>query len=46
MNLRRMVPNLDVDDATTGHDFHEEFLGLRKELDMGWIVVDIVGHAG
>jgi hypothetical protein len=45
MDLRRIVPNLDVDDATTGHDFYEEFLGLRKEFGIGWIVVDIVGHA-
>jgi predicted enzyme related to lactoylglutathione lyase len=37
MILRRIVPNLNVDDATTGHDFYEEFLGLRKEFDMGWI---------
>jgi hypothetical protein len=34
---RRIVPNLNVDDATTGHDFYEDFLGLRKEFDMGWI---------
>ena len=37
MTLRRIVPNLNVDDATTGHDFYEEFLGLRKEFDMGWV---------
>ena len=37
MILRRIVPNLNVDDATTGHDFYEEFLGLRKEFDMGWV---------
>jgi len=35
MILRRIVPNLNVDNATTGHDFYEEFLGLRKEFDMG-----------
>jgi hypothetical protein len=35
MILRRIVPNLNVDDATTGHDFYEEFLGLRKQFDMG-----------
>jgi predicted enzyme related to lactoylglutathione lyase len=34
---RRIVPNLNVDDATTGHDFYEEFLGLRKEFDLGWV---------
>lgn len=37
MILRRIVPNLNVDNATTGHDFYEEFLGLQKEFDMGWI---------
>jgi predicted enzyme related to lactoylglutathione lyase len=37
MILRRIVPNLNVDDATTGHDFYEDFLGLRKEFDMGWV---------
>jgi len=37
MILRRIVPNLNVDNATSGHDFYEEFLGLRKEFDMGWI---------
>jgi catechol 2,3-dioxygenase-like lactoylglutathione lyase family enzyme len=35
MILWRIVPNLTVDDATTGHDFYEEFLGLRKQFDMG-----------
>jgi len=34
---RRIVPNLNVDDASTGHDFYEEFLGLRKEFDLGWV---------
>jgi catechol 2,3-dioxygenase-like lactoylglutathione lyase family enzyme len=34
---RRIVPNLNVDDATTGHEFYEEFLGLRKEFDLGWV---------
>ena len=37
MILHRIVPNLNVDDATTGHDFYEEFLGLRKEFDLGWV---------
>jgi uncharacterized glyoxalase superfamily protein PhnB len=37
MTLHRIIPNLNVDDATTGHDFYEEFLGLRKQFDMGWI---------
>ena len=30
MIIRRIVPNLNVDNATTGHDFYEEFLGFRK----------------
>jgi 4-hydroxy-2-oxoheptanedioate aldolase len=37
LTLRRIVPNLNVDDATTGHDFYEGFLGLRKQFDMGWV---------
>ena len=37
MILRRIIPNINVDNATTGHDFYEEFLGLRKEFDMGWV---------
>jgi predicted enzyme related to lactoylglutathione lyase len=35
--LHRIIPNLAVDDATTGHDFYEGFLGLRKEFDLGWV---------
>ena len=31
MDLHRIVPNLNVDDATTGHDFYEEFLGLGED---------------
>jgi catechol 2,3-dioxygenase-like lactoylglutathione lyase family enzyme len=37
MDLWRIVPNLNVDDATTGHDFYEGFLGLRKQFDLGWV---------
>ncbi len=37
MTARRIVPDLTVDDATTGHDFYVEFLGLRKEFDLGWV---------
>jgi len=37
MDLHRIVPNLTVDDAGTGHDFYEEFLGLHKEFDLGWV---------
>ena len=32
MILRRIVPNLNVDNATTGHDLYQEFLGLKKEF--------------
>src|SRR3954471_20809064 len=34
---RRIIPNLNVDDAGAGHDFYEDFLGLRKEFDLGWV---------
>jgi len=37
MQPHRIIPNLNVDDPTTGHDFYEGFLGLRKEFDLGWI---------
>ena len=37
MEIRRIVPNHNVGDATTGHDFYEDFLGLRKEFDLGWV---------
>jgi predicted enzyme related to lactoylglutathione lyase len=37
MTAHRIVPNLPVEDATTGHDFYEDFLGLRKEFDLGWV---------
>ena len=37
MILRRIVPNLTVDDASTGQEFDEDFLGLRKEFDLGWV---------
>ena len=37
MEIRRIVPNHNVDDASTGHDFYEEFLGLRKQFDLGWV---------
>ena len=37
MTVRRIIPNLNVDDARAGHDFYEEFLGLQKDIDMGWI---------
>ena len=37
MGLHRIVPNLKVDDAAAGHAFYVEFLGLKKEFDLGWI---------
>ena len=37
MDPHRIVPNLNVDDATTGHAFYEEFLGLEKQFDLGWV---------
>ena len=37
MVIHRIVPNLSVDDPTTGRDFYEGFLGLRKEFDLGWV---------
>jgi predicted enzyme related to lactoylglutathione lyase len=36
--ITQIVPNLNVTDATAGHEFYLDFLGLRKELDLGWIV--------
>lgn len=37
MEIHRIVPNLAVDDATTGHDFYDGFLGLHKQFDLGWV---------
>ncbi|SDE97547.1 Glyoxalase-like domain-containing protein [Blastococcus fimeti] len=37
MHLHRISTNLNVDDATTGHEFYEGFLGLEKQFDMGWV---------
>jgi predicted enzyme related to lactoylglutathione lyase len=37
MHLHRVSTNLNVDDPTTGHEFYEEFLGLEKQFDMGWV---------
>jgi predicted enzyme related to lactoylglutathione lyase len=38
MHLHRISTNLDVDDPATGHDFYEDFLGLEKQFDLGWVV--------
>jgi catechol 2,3-dioxygenase-like lactoylglutathione lyase family enzyme len=35
--IHRIVPNLKVSDARAGHDFYEDFLGLEKEFDLGWV---------
>jgi uncharacterized glyoxalase superfamily protein PhnB len=37
VQLHRIIPNLAVDDATTGHEFYEQFLGLEKQFDLGWV---------
>jgi uncharacterized glyoxalase superfamily protein PhnB len=31
------VPNLNVRDASAGHDFYVDFLGLEKQFDLGWV---------
>jgi predicted enzyme related to lactoylglutathione lyase len=38
MHLHRIVPNLTVEDPTSGHDFYEGFLGLEEQFDLGWVV--------
>ncbi len=35
--IHRIVPNLKVAEAGAGHDFYTDFLGLRKEFDLGWV---------
>jgi hypothetical protein len=35
--IHRIVPNLNVRDASGGHDFYVEFLGLEKQFDLGWV---------
>jgi hypothetical protein len=35
--IHRIVPNLNVPDASVGHDFYVDFLGLEKAFDLGWI---------
>jgi catechol 2,3-dioxygenase-like lactoylglutathione lyase family enzyme len=37
MMIKRIIPNLNVTDATAGHEFYTEFLGLEKAFDLGWI---------
>lgn len=37
MVIHRIVPNLKVEDATDGHEFYVDFLGLEKAFDLGWI---------
>ena len=35
MDLHRIIPNLTVDDPTTGHEFYEEFLGPGEAVRHG-----------
>jgi uncharacterized glyoxalase superfamily protein PhnB len=35
--IHRIVPNLNVRDASIGHDFYVDFLGLEIAFDLGWI---------
>jgi catechol 2,3-dioxygenase-like lactoylglutathione lyase family enzyme len=37
MMISRIVPNLNVTDASRGHEFYVNFLGLEKAFDLGWI---------
>ena len=37
MMIKQIIPNLNVTDATAGHEFYTEFLGLQKAFDLGWI---------
>lgn len=32
-----IMPNLNVRDASAGHDFYIDFLGLENGFDPGWI---------
>jgi catechol 2,3-dioxygenase-like lactoylglutathione lyase family enzyme len=36
--IHRIVPNLNVRDPSAGHDFYVDFLGLKKQFDLGWVV--------
>ena len=33
----RIIPNLKVADAGAGHDFFTDYLGLKKQFDLGWV---------
>ena len=35
--IHRIVPNLNVRDASAGHDFYVDFLGLKEQFDLGWV---------
>lgn len=37
MSIHRIVPNLKVAEPGVGHAFYQDVLGLRKDMDMGWI---------
>lgn len=34
---QRIVPNVKVAEPGVGHEFYEEFLGLEKQFDLGWV---------
>ncbi|MBB6376240.1 putative enzyme related to lactoylglutathione lyase [Pseudonocardia eucalypti] len=37
MTIQRIVPNLKVAEPGLGHAFYQDVLGLRKDMDLGWI---------
>ena len=38
MEVRRIVPNIRAKEVDVSRDFYVDFLGMRAEMDMGWIV--------
>lgn len=38
MGVRRVMPDLHVEDAQAGHAFYAQVLGLEPVMDLGWIV--------
>lgn len=38
MNIRRIVPDLPIQDAEASRTFYGQFLGLDLAMDMGWIL--------
>ncbi|HEX6116995.1 MAG TPA: VOC family protein [Solirubrobacterales bacterium] len=35
--IYRIVPNVKVANAGAGNDFYVDFLGLKKQFDLGWV---------